>query len=555
MRLSSNLSLFLYLPVLSGIILWLAWPPFPTPFLVFIGFVPLLIAEKQISSTIKKRTGLKVWLSLYLGLVIWNITTTWWVGIASVVGGLFANLANPALMTIPFMLSRKVRKHLGNKIGYTSLVFFWLSFEYLHLRWEFTWPWLALGNAFASQHTWIQWYEYTGVFGGTLWIWIVNLLVFFLIDKLFLSKENKSTDHKSIFKKYQPQLIIFLLIIVPIIISLNIYAHVKEKGIPVNVTVLQPNFDPYEEKFDMPYRLQMSKMTNLSLQKITDTTDYLVWPETSIQDNIWINRINSEKPVRDLKKIVDSFPQLTIIAGINGFEKYDSKENASPTAREGLIRSNTLNAIDTMYYDVYNTSIQVDSTDYVPYYHKSKLVPGVERMPYPKQMKFLEKLTINLGGITGSLGTQKERTVFYNHDSIGVGTAICYESIFGEYVSDYVKNGADLMFIITNDGWWGNTSGYKQHCMYGKLRAIENRRSIARSANTGISCFINQRGDISQATGWREDAVLNETIFANKEFTFYTLHGDYIARAAVWMTAFLLSLTIIKALIRRNKND
>ncbi len=555
MRLSSNLTLFLFLPVLSGLILWLAWPPLPMPFLIFLGFVPLLIAEQEITRKIKKRTGLKVWLCLYTGLVIWNIATTWWVGIASVAGGLFANLANPVLMTIPFMLSRKIRKHFGSRTGYTSLVFFWMSFEYLHLRWEFTWPWLTLGNVFASQHTWIQWYAYTGVFGGTLWIWIVNLLIFYIIHNRFNSEKNKSDLAQPLIKKYALHLTVILIIAIPVLLSQNIYAHVTEKGSPVNVTVLQPNFDPYEEKFDLPYRVQMQKMTNLSLQKITDTTDYLVWPETSIQDNIWINRIRSEKPVRDLKKIVDSFPQLTIIAGINGFEKYDSKETASATAREGFVRSNVLNKIDTMYYDVYNTSIQVDSTEQVPYYHKSKLVPGVERMPYPKQMKFLEKLTINLGGITGSLGTQNERTVFYNHDQVGVGTAICYESIFGEYVSEYVKNGASLLFIITNDGWWGNTSGYKQHCMYGKLRAIETRRSIARSANTGISCFINQRGDISQPTGWREDAVINETIFANTNLTYYTQHGDYIARAAVWVSALLFFLMIVKSAASRRKHD
>lgn len=553
MRLSSNLSLFILLPFLSGIILWLAWPPLPVPFLIFIGFVPLLIAEKYITEKRQKRTGLKVWLSLYTGLVIWNIATTWWVGIASVAGGLFANLANPVLMTIPFMLSRKVRKHLGNKIGYTSLIFFWMSFEYLHLRWEFTWPWLTLGNVFASQHKWIQWYEYTGVFGGTLWIWIINMLIFFMVEKKIAANKNASVTTVS--KKYYPAIILLIILLMPVLISLNIYNHSEDKGLPVNVTVLQPNFDPYEEKFDVPYRLQMNKMTNLSLQKITDTTDYLVWPETSIQDNVWINRIISERPVKDLKKIIDSFPQLTIIAGINGFEKYDSKEKSSPTAREGFIRSTVLNEIDTIYYDVYNTSIQVDSTDKVPYYHKSKLVPGVERMPYPKQMKFLEKLTINLGGITGSLGTQKERTVFYNHDHIGVGTAICYESVFGEYVSDYVKNGASLMFIITNDGWWGNTSGYKQHCMYGKLRAIETRRSIARSANTGISCFINQRGDLSQATGWREDAVINETLLANSTLTFYTRHGDYIACAAVWVSGLLFFLMLIKSFLNHRKND
>jgi len=543
MKLSSSWSLFFFLPVLSGILLWLAWPPLPFTFLAFFGLVPLLVAESFITNQYKRYTSLKVWLSLYLGLVIWNVATTWWVGIASVVGGLFANLANPILMTVPFMLSRYIRKYFGNRLGYTSLIFFWMSFEFIHLRWELAWPWLSLGNVFALQHKWIQWYACTGVFGGTLWVWVINIFLFSLVYKRLFPGENDKSNSTPVFKKYIPHVVIVLLIALPILISLNIYQRITDKGDPVNVTVLQPNFDPYEEKFTVPYRIQMDKMTNLSYQKLSDTTDYLVWPETSIQENIWLNRIGTTKPVRDLKKIIDSFPQLTIIAGVNGIEQYASADEASVTAREIIAGSGQ----DTIFLDIYNTSIQVDSGEEIPYYHKSKLVPGVERMPYPQVFRFLEKLALDMGGISGTLGTQKERTVFYNNDSIGVGTAICYESVFGEYVTDYVNNGAELLFIITNDGWWGNTAGYQQHCLYGKLRAIETRRCIARSANTGISCFINQRGDISQPTGWREDAVLNETIYANTEKTFYVRHGDYIARAALWVSGLLLLLGFIKS--------
>ena len=292
----------------------------------------------------------------------------------------------------------------------------------------------------------------------------------------------------------------------------------------------------------------MEKMQGLSKQKLTDSTDYLVWPETSIQKDIWLDKIKYEKPVRDLLKLIDSFPNLTIVLGVNGFERYNTKEEASYTAREFLMGQSVSGGPDTMYYDIHNTALQID-------YHKSKLVPGVERMPYPQFIKFLGDKAIALGGIEGSLGTQKERTVFYNKDSVGIAPVICFESVFGEYVSDYVSNGAELIFIITNDGWWGNTSGYQQHCLYGKLRSIETRRSIARSANTGISCFINQRGDISQPTEWREDAVLNATLLANDDKTFYVEFGDYLARVALWISGFLILMTLVSAKIINRKNN
>jgi apolipoprotein N-acyltransferase len=107
-------------------------------------------------------------------------------------------------------------------------------------------------------------------------------------------------------------------------------------------------------------------------------------------------------------------------------------------------------------------------------YHKSKLVPGVEKMPWPAVFKYIEKFAIDLGGISGSLGMQEERVAFFTQDKkFAAGPIVCYESVYGEYVGEYVKKGANFLAIITNDGWWGDTPGYRQHLQYGALRAIE----------------------------------------------------------------------------------
>jgi apolipoprotein N-acyltransferase len=114
-----------------------------------------------------------------------------------------------------------------------------------------------------------------------------------------------------------------------------------------------------------------------------------------------------------------------------------------------------------------------------------------------------------------------------------------------------VKNGAELLFIMTNDGWWEDTPGHRQHFIYAKLRAIECRRSIARSANTGISCFINQRGDVIQQTAyWEEDAIQN-TINKNDRITFYVKYGDILGRIAYWTSALLLLILIVAMLKKR----
>jgi apolipoprotein N-acyltransferase len=174
-------------------------------------------------------------------------------------------------------------------------------------------------------------------------------------------------------------------------------------------------------------------------------------------------------------------------------------------------------------------------------------------MPSFPGFKWLGKLAINLGGTIGSLGTDKIRKVFKTTNSVKIAPTICYESIFGEFFSEFVRNGAQIMCIITNDGWWGNTAGHRQHFAFAHLRAIETRRSIARSANTGISAFIDQRGDAHQVTKYWEPAVIKGTINANSKLTFYVKHGDYLARMAVLCGALLLILTIAMDLINRRK--
>ncbi|MEO8795646.1 MAG: apolipoprotein N-acyltransferase, partial [Daejeonella sp.] len=135
------------------------------------------------------------------------------------------------------------------------------------------------------------------------------------------------------------------------------------------------------------------------------------------------------------------------------------------------------------------------------------------------------------GGSTGGYGKQDEPSVFYSQSGIGAAPVICYESIWGAYVGDYVKKGAQFIAIVTNDAWWGNTSGKDQHLQYAKLRAIETRRWVARSANTGISAFINQRGDIVKQSKWWTATALKADINLNDEITFYVETGDYIALA------------------------
>ena len=539
------------LSLLSGIIFFFSWPPYGFPFLLFIAFVPLLQIEHAFSSGEEKAKRSFLFGLSYLTFFIWNITTTFWVCNASMGGGAAAILCNSFLMSATFWIFHIVKKRLltsNFKLQTSNVVFvvFWLSFEFIHHSWELTWPWLGLGNAFASLPSCIQWYEYTGTCGGSLWVLAVNLMIFDLIKFPI----NKAGLRGLSFSKL---IQITSVIVLPILISLLIYYSYNEKTDPVNMVVVQPNIDPYSEKFNsMNSQEQLEKMLALAQQKVDSTTDYLVCPETALTEDMWENELMQTSSIRRIKEFIKPFPKLKMIVGASTKHLYQKGEQPSATAHKFTQEDG--------YYDFYNTALQIDNSENIQIYHKSKLVPGVERMPYPAVFGILGKLAIDLGGMSGSLGTQEERTVFTSPlaplsrgrgDGGEVAPVVCYESIFGEYVTGYIKNGASLIFIITNDGWWGDTPGYSQHLMYGRLRTIETRRSIARSGNTGISCFINQRGEISQDTEWWQPAVIKGSINQNSGETFYVRFGDIIWRASFYLSILILLYSAALSILKR----
>ena len=134
---------------------------------------------------------------------------------------------------------------------------------------------------------------------------------------------------------------------------------------------------------------------------------------------------------------------------------------------------------------------------------------------------------------------------------VPVGCAVCYESVYGEYCTGYVKKGAKFLTVITNDAWWGDTPGYRQHLSYSSLRAIELRRDVARCANTGISCFIDQKGRIVKESRWWEKEVLRGTVNLNSEETFFVRHGDFIGRVCTFVFLLLLLSLIVRFIIRK----
>ena len=534
------------LSLLSGVVLSLAWPERGFPGLLFIGLVPLLAVEDYISHYREKFAKFSVLFYTYPGFFVWNLLTTWWIANSTLIGAIMAIVLNALFMSIIFQMFHWSKQYLRFRfISYVALICYWIAFEYLHLNWDLNWPWLNLGNGFAVAYHWVQWYEYTGSLGGTLWILVGNILVFTLIDKSKNQKLKLKITVQNLKFVVQYSIFIFLWISMPIIISFNIYSHYKEHFHPVNFVVVQPNIDPYSEQYSLPPVVVIGRIMGLAGPELSGSTNFLVAPESAIQENIWENDLSSFSSIRLLKNVNGKYPNLNMLIGGSTFYQFRQDEPLPRTARKFTDTDGHFNA--------YNTAILFNLHDSLQLYHKSKLTPGVEILPSFKGFKWLEKFAIDLGGTVGSLGMDSIRKVYTTVKTVKVGPAICYESIFGEFFAQFVRNGAQIMIIITNDGWWGNTAGHRQHYSFAHLRAIETRRSIARSANTGISAFIDQRGDAHQQTAYWVPAVIKGSLNANDRITFYVEHGDYIARILTYLGGLLLITALVVFVQKRYK--
>ena len=514
--------------ILPGVLFVLGWEPVSLELFLFLGFVPFFELVRRFHDA--KRW--KYYGSIYLALLFWNITTTWWVYFASQTGVIFMFTLNALFMLLPFIVFRFTLKKWGWNWSFWAFMLVWMLYEMGHHRWDLTWPWLCLGNSFSSAIWMIQWYEFTGTMGGTALLLFLNFRIF----------------HFAITKERKPLVVALSSVGLLTLVSLVLYFTVSTtNGAKTKVAVLQPSFDPWNEKFVRdPLDLE-SEMIQLSMAGIDTTVDWLLWPETSLVYNINLSLPQHDPQIQLLKEVYLGAKRnvqmrqlahiqpwstrLKLISGVNASRNYVVKDKPTRTARKSKYTGG--------WYDNYNAAMYLDSNDNPDFYEKSKLVPGTEQMPFIQTFPFIENWALSLdeNSMTGSLGVSDTAKPL-GPSSMKVAPIICYESIYGEYVGEFIKRGAQWIAVITNDAWWGNTPGYRQHFSYAKLRAIEHRKWVARSANTGTSGFIDPRGIAHDESKWYDKTCKVHTIYANTAQTVYCKLGDFI----VWIIIGIIGL-------------
>lgn len=491
----------------SGLLLFAAWPVSPLTPLIFVAWIPLIWLETKVKSR-KKFLGLT-----YITMFAWNVSTTWWIWNASAPGAVAAFLANSFIMCLPWLGYKIAKKWLGETAGFISLIAFWMAFEYIHLQdWGLSWPWLTLGNVFAVKPEWVQWYEYTGTAGGTLWILLVNI---------FLFRHLQENMQRTTAKNYKQLLIAVALLLLPVFISLFGFRDTRN-DYPLktrSVVVVQPNIDPYEKVSTGSFEAQLEQLVRTTEELADSTTALIIWPETALYmgNGIEETQMKNNFLLAPLWGFLQRHPGTELFTGVESYRELNAKTKYS---RE----------FNGIHFESYNGSALLDSAGAHAFYHKSMLVPGVETLPW--FLKFIDKWFEKFGGTTAGYAKQKERSVLETKAGFRIAPSICYESIYGDFMRRYVKNGANLICIITNDGWWKKTPGHKQHMNYARLRAIETRTWLARSANTGISCFIGPRGNVIQPQPYNTRAAIKMEIPVREKDkkTFYVRNGDLLSK-------------------------
>ena len=498
------------LSVTSGVFLGLSFPPFDLSILQIPALI-CLFRLMQISTSWRQAI-----FYAYPSLVLWNLIVTYWLMMATVTGGIAAIVANAAIMLLPLLLIRSLFVSSMHPVLQALIATAaWISYEFLHHHWDLAWPWLTLGNGWANLTGPIQYISVTGVHGISFWV-LFSAALFYK----YLEEPVKPLLYSGI--------LVFLAF--PVFSVLATITAQKADGDPVEVAVIQPNSDSYVQYGGHgSVRYLLDHLLTLSSDVVTEKTDMILWPE---------NAIDTGLPMRNFyfDLISDSMRawNTQLITG-SGFLEYFEEDNLPPVYRT---------TVNDRHYKIFNAAFQLTPDREPVVYRKGKLVPFVERPPFLNFFAAADLLGLVDWGSQMGYGRGSEM-VNLGVNGHSTPALICYDSVFPSWVNRSVNKGAGFLAIITNDGWWGDSNGHLQHFAYARLRAIEQRRWIARSANNGISGIISPDGKVQlQTEYWTEDAF-TFTLYTNQQKTFYSRHGEWFGQLMVIIAGSGLLMLII----------
>ena len=507
------------LSVLSGVLMALAFPTRPDhsfAFLfssawAFVALMPLMLALMDSSRSQAMRAG---WLAGF----VFNLVGLYWIAFTQ--GGGPAVIAGTGLMAtylgLYWGLCTLALAAMMERWGSRTLLAapaVWTASEYVLSLGELGFPWMILGHSQGGSPVAIQHAEFTGVYGVSFWIVSINALLFML-----LANRNAVPGWLS------------SVVLVPVVGGPLLYGWTvlsgpnrAPDGDGVVVGLVQNNMGlskwgprGLERSFESLERLSTAVAANQA-----SALDLIVWPETALPCYVTL-RPECHSRMQQLVATLGT----PILAGASDMEL---------STREP-----------------YNAAFLFPDGNSAPTaYAKMHLVPFGERTPFRDSIPFLK--SIDWTALTGDLGPAefargRRRTIFELPNSASpFSVLICFESVFPDFVRRSVAGGAEFLVNITNDSWFGRTAGPYQHAQLTAMRAVENRRAIARCATSGISLFVDPYGRTFDRTPIFTAAVARRELPRSRALTFYTLHGDWFPQLNAIVTAVLCVLLAVRA--------
>lgn len=507
----------LFLAILTGVGLGISFPPFPLGVIACFALVPLLLLFEFTDGFARPLRY------TYIAFFALQIVSVYWMGgfahgqhAMQMLGGALLIFAHPFFFFIPVLGYLVIRRTFGIHYALIALPFIWVGFEYLHSIGDLAFPWQTLGNTQSYDIVRSQFISFTGVYGLSFWIVTINAIAFYLVMNISLKKWPVTST---------PAIgtagVILVIHFIPFIYGSVVLSNEREITDTVRVGVVQPDSDPFD-KWELSRSMLTDQLLDQSSLLLPDAPDVILWPENAV--TFYLMMPQNDRYRKKIQNFVDE-SGTPVLTGLPYARFYASDEEAPRTAKEIPETGER--------YESFNAAVlmQPDEERY-DFYGKIVLVPFVEKIPYGDLFDFAVKIRRSIG--VGGWDVGPDTTVFSFYDGTeqrrSFGAVICYESVYPGFVRHFTNRGAEFLVVITNDSWWGNTPGPRQHLQMSVFRAIENRRAIARSANGGISAYLDPYGRIMFETELFTQTQSVYEIPVSDYMTFYARHGDVFSK-------------------------
>ena len=512
--------------VLTGVLLGVSFPSYPfirLELLAWFALVPLLVSLRNV-----ERAG-ELFRRVYIAMLLFCLISLWWVTLATFPGGALTILAQAFFLTIPLFGFYAIKKMAGFHFALFSLPFLWVAWEWAYMQQDLSLGWLTFGNSQANLNLMIQYADLTGVWGISFWLVWFNVLIVLAV----------TGSRKDAFRSVA---VMALMILAPLLYASSV---MPQDGLPaagsrkLRVTLVQPDIDPHEKwlhnnSVDIMDRYYT--MTNRAVRE--NRPDLVMWPETAIPFYILDHAYADD--LQTLRSSLRGW-NASLLTGFSDIVYYSAAAHPDPENTDQSMKR---------YFETFNASMLLEPGNGTPQiYRKMRLVPFAERVPYVDYFPWLGHLTFSLVGLNG-WGKGSDTTIMQlnstGNGKVKIANIICYESIFPGLVTEFVRKGAEVLTLVTNDGWYATSYGPYQHLAIGTLRCIENRRAMARCANTGLTVVINKYGRIIAEIPWWQEQTLTAEVPLESRLTFYTSNPDLLPKAAAAITGVLFLIAFLK---------